>query len=310
MEEMLYISSELENEIYKSEYSDNNIKNIVFPILKDPTIEPKKRHRKGKNGPDSRNFKCSICQKTYLSSAALKNHKKIKHNYGKEIDKKGRGRPKKDLLETNYINNMKEKFTKFFDDSENKKLNNDLNNISFVKNIFNDLYMKYKKELFNRIDDIEKYNFYKLVIDNLEKENPNLEKKSYFSMINCIKADSIVDKPSIDEVFFLYIKLIYSKINKDYFSFVVKSLIIFREYINNVKKDSINTKFINENKKEYTQIYDSEIIPDLLNNFLMDFMESNNYFSFDKEEVITLLEYFCFWIYLEGYTNTHISRFE
>ena len=311
MEQMFEISNKLENnKLEDLNKSDKNLIITNLEDLKDSTMEQKKRHRRKKYESDSRNFKCPICLKTYLSSSALKNHKRTKHNNGKDMEKKGRGRPKKDLLENDYINIMKEKFKKFFEDSERQKINNESINIYFVKNIFNDLYMKYKKELFNKIKDIEKYFFYILLIDNLEKENPNLEKKSYFSMINCVKADSIVDKPSIDEVLFLYIKFIYKKINKDYFSFVLRNVIIFREYINKIKKDAINKKFINENKKEYTQIYDSEIIPDLLNDFLMDFMESYNYFNFDKEEVIKLIEYFCFWLYLEGYTNSHITRFE
>lgn len=312
MEDIFSFSNNLENEINKFENSDDNDENIniKIPNLKDSTIEQKKRHRRCKYESGSRNFKCAICLKTYLSSSALKNHKRTKHNNGKDADKKGRGRPKKNDLEKDYITIMKEKFNKFFYDSEGKEIKNDLINLSFVKTVFNNLYIKYKKEIFNKIDNIEKYIFYILVIDNFEKENPSLEKKSYFSMINCIKADSILDKPSIDEVLFLYIKFIYNKISNDYFSFVLKNLIIFREYINKVKSESINKNFINENKKEYTQIYDSEIIPDLLNDFLMEFMESYNYFNFDKEEVIKLIEYFCFWLYLEGYTNSHILRLE
>ena len=174
---------------------------------------------------------------------------------------------------------MKEKLEKFLDDSK-KKLNYHLINISFVKNIFSDLYMKYKKELFNKIEDIEKYIFYKVLIDNLENERPNLEKKSYLLMINCIKADSIIDKPSIDEVLFLYIKFIYNKIDKDYFSFVLKNLIIIREYINRIKKDSINKNLINENKRLYIQIYDSGIISDLFQLFQIKNIIINFYLYF------------------------------
>lgn len=295
----------------KSE-QDENSENCKEPqdIEKNPKNEQIKRHRRGKNEADSRDFKCPECQKCYFSSSALKNHRKNKHDFGKEAEKKGRGRPKKEFLENDTFNIMKDKYDNFFKDKERKRTSNDKIDLSFIKNIFKDLHLKYKKELFNEINDIEKNTFYKLVIDNLEKETPNLENKSYFSMINCPKADSIVNKPSIDEVFFIYIKYLYNKVNKDYICLVLKYIIIFREYINKEKNDCINKEFITENKKEYTQIYDAEIIPDLFNDFLMDFMETHNYFSLDKNKIIELIEYFCFWLNLEGYTNSHISKSE
>ena len=295
----------------KSEQAENS-ENCQDPqdIEKNPKNGQIKRHRRGKNEADSRDFKCPECQKCYFSSSALKNHRKNKHDFGKEAEKKGRGRPKKEFLENDTFNIMKNKYDNFFKDKERAKTSNDKIDLSFIKNIFKDLYLKYKKELFNEINDIEKHTFYKLVIDNLEKETPHLENKSYFSMINCPKADSIVHKPSIDEVFFIYIKYLYNKVNKDYICLVLKYIIIFREYINKEKNECINKKFITENKKEYTQIYDAEIIPDLFNDFLMDFMETHNYFSLDKNKVIELIEYFCFWLNSQGYTNSHISKSE
>lgn len=296
------------NNISKNVDTNLTISNNIINIQKESKEVDKKRHRREKKDEDSRNFKCQECQKSYFSASALKEHRKRKHNNNNDLDKKGRGRPKKELLENDNLNIMKDKYDKFWEDAENKKKNIEEIKLSFITDIFNDLYSKYKKELFDLIDDIEKYTFYKFVINNLEIEKPNLERKSYFSMINCPKADSLVDKPSIDEVFFLYIKYLYNKINKDYFSFALKYIIIFRKYINMEKKDAINKKFLTEQKKEYTQIYDAEIIPDLLNDFLIEFMEQYNYFSLDKEKIIEIIEYFCFWLYLEGYTNSHISK--
>lgn len=291
----------------KNDDTNLKISNKDISSKKESIELGKKRHRRGNKEQDPRNFKCLECQKSYFSASALKAHRKRKHNNNIDFDKKGRGRPKKELLENDSLNVMKEKYAKFFVDAENKKNFEEIN-LSFIKNIFNDLYIKYKKELFDLIDDLEKNNFYKFIIDNFELEKPNLEKKSYFSMINCPNSDSIVDKPSIDEVFFLYIKYLYNKINKEYFSIVLKYIIIFREYINKEKKNIINKNFLTENKKEYTQIYDAEIVPDLLNDFLTEFMEKYNYFCVDKEKIIEIIEYFCFWLYSEGYTNSHISK--
>jgi hypothetical protein len=53
------------------------------------------RRRRSKNDPEGRNFKCDECGKCYLSIPALTMHKKTKHNYGADGEKKGRGRPRK-----------------------------------------------------------------------------------------------------------------------------------------------------------------------------------------------------------------------
>ena len=271
----------------------------------------KKRHRRSKFESNSRDFICPECQKCYLSSSALKNHRKNKHDYGIDDEKKGRGRPKKELIKTDYMNNTKEKYEKFFNIQDNTFTNNDKEiNIDFIKSIFNVLFDNYKNELYNINDNIENNSFYNLVINNWNNSNNNLEEKSYRSMINCIQGEEILNKPPIDTVFFLYMKYLFNKVNKDYFTLCVKYLIIFREYINREKKEEINKKYIDENKKEYTQIYNAEIIPDLFNDFLIDFMESNNYFGLDKDEIIKIIEYFCFWLNLEGYTDSHISKIE
>jgi hypothetical protein len=56
-----------------------------------------KRKRRSKNDAEGRSFKCSECGKSYLSQPALTNHKKSKHNYGLNGEKKGRGRPRKNV---------------------------------------------------------------------------------------------------------------------------------------------------------------------------------------------------------------------
>ena len=49
-----------------------------------------KRHRRGKSISDLRDFKCPECLRTYLSASALKNHRRMKHNFGIENEKKGK----------------------------------------------------------------------------------------------------------------------------------------------------------------------------------------------------------------------------
>jgi hypothetical protein len=57
-----------------------------------------KRKRRSKNEKDGRNFKCEICEKSYLSQPALTNHKKSKHHQNDPEFKRGRGRPRKYVI--------------------------------------------------------------------------------------------------------------------------------------------------------------------------------------------------------------------
>ena len=77
--------------------------------------EHKKRHRRSKNDNDGRNFKCPDCGKCYLSAPALTNHRKTKHDYGKDGEKKGRGRPRKEPISTNLLEQAEDKYRKFFE---------------------------------------------------------------------------------------------------------------------------------------------------------------------------------------------------
>lgn len=285
-------------------------KNIPQKEINNPETSEKKakRHRRGKSFPDSRDFQCPECSRKYLSSAALKNHRRMKHNYGKETEKKGRGRPKKEFFEEEYINQMENKYNKFLE--EKKKKNKSKVNFGIIKGVFEEMFNNYKNDLFGSKENIEKNTFFNLFKENWEKENPNLDIQSYSSMINCTPSVAIVHKPPIDCIFFQYLKYVSNIINEDYFVFILKFIIIFRQYINKEKNRSINNEYISENKKEYTQLYDSSVIPDFFNDFLVDFMENRNYFLLDKDSTIELIEYFCFWLFKEGYTDSHITKIE
>lgn len=60
-----------------------------------------KRKRRSKNEVEGRSFVCE-CGKSYLSQPALTNHRKTKHDFDKNTEKRGRGRPKKNVI--NLIN--------------------------------------------------------------------------------------------------------------------------------------------------------------------------------------------------------------
>jgi hypothetical protein len=294
----------------KEKESEPNPENISLNSSLSPQKPKTKRHRRRKSIEDSRDFKCPECFRTYLSSSALKNHRRMKHNFGIENEKKGRGRPKKEFLEEEYMNQTRKDYNNFLEEKKKKKEENV--DLSDIKGVFNDMFIRYRNDLFEEVENIEKNTFYNLFKENWEKDNKtisnNLEKESYSSMLNCTPAINIVNKPPIDCIFFQYIKYISNIIEKDYVVFIIKFIIIFRQYLNKEKQGLINSEHINEKKKEYTQIYDASVIPDFFNDFLMDFMENRNYFNLDKDELVKIIEYFCFWLFSEGYTDSHIAK--
>ena len=294
----------------KEKDSEPNPKNISLNSSPSPQKPKTKRHRRRKSIEDSRDFKCPECFRTYLSSSALKNHRRMKHNFGIENEKKGRGRPKKEFLEEEYMNQTRKDYNNFLEEKKKKKEENV--DLSDIKGVFNDMFIRYRNDLFEEVENIEKNTFYNLFKENWEKDNKtisnNLEKESYSSMLNCSPSINIVNKPPIDCIFFQYIKYISNIIEKDYVVFIIKFIIIFRQYLNKEKQGLINSEHINEKKKEYTQIYDASVIPDFFNDFLMDFMENRNYFNLDKDELVKIIEYFCFWLFSEGYTDSHIAK--
>ena len=145
-------------------------------------LKTTKRHRRGKFIEDSRDFKCPECFRTYLSASALKNHRRMKHNFGIENEKKGRGRPKKEFFEEEYVNQMKKEYNIFL---EEKKKRNDVK-IDFVKikGVFEEMFKEYKNDLFGSIENIEKkYNQWEVYLQ-FEQLEYNLSLKNRIGYLN------------------------------------------------------------------------------------------------------------------------------
>ena len=101
------------------------------------------------------------------------------------------------------------------------------------------------------------------------------------------------------------IKDINSKCNKSYFVFAFKFVVLFRECINKFKINEI------EKSKDYTEVYNSDQVPDLCNEFITDFMENADFFGLNsddnKNELIEIIQHFCFWLFDNGYTSSRLT---
>ena len=314
-----------ENPIQNSANIYNQYQNINYPQIDNQNLEKTKRHRRGKNETNERNYRCPDCDKCYLSGPALTTHRKTKHGYGTNGEKKARGRPRKDFSQNINNNNNNNnainisahmKFSSFFMSAIRKppSLDQTINDKTItLEIIIKNLELIFKQcqsELFKNIKDVKEYSFYELIVNNWEKEEPEIQKESYSSIIKNDVASNKIDCPNLDGIFYLYLKSVSKKTNTQYFWFVVKFIVLFREYINFMKKNLVKKEDQTEKNIVYSQIYNAETVPEICNDFFVEFMDKYKFFGLNQMELIELVQHFCYWLYSKQYTQAHLTLLE
>ena len=293
-------NEEISNGIKNSQKNDSNNMN---------SVQKTKRRRRGKDEIMDRNYRCPDCDKCYLSGPALTTHRKTKHGYGTEGEKRNRGRPKKDGQSDNMPITPLDKFNNFFKD-ENRKPDESLNDkiitTEIIKKYMENIFNQCKNDLFQNLENVGKYSFYSLVVENWDKENPFLEKECYRAMQKKDEPLIKIKSFTLDELFFMYLKEFAYKTNKDYFWFIIKFIVLFRECINLLRANFVQNND-DTSKRWYSQIYNAETVPEICNDFFMDFMGPHNFFGMLKTELIELIQHFCYWLFSKQYTQSHLT---
>ena len=301
---------ETKEDLKQKEEKSNEIKNSQKNDSNNINSEQKtKRRRRGKDEIIDRNYRCPDCDKCYLSGPALTTHRKTKHGYGTEGEKRNRGRPKKDGQGDNMPITPLDKFNNFFKD-ENRKPDDSINGIiittEIIKKYMENIFNQCKNDLFQNLENVGKFSFYSLVTENWDKENPFFEKECYRAMPKKEEPLIKVKSFTLDELFFMYLKEFAYKTNKDYFWFIIKFIVLFRECINKLRAEFVQNND-DTNKRWYTQIYNAETVPEICNDFFMEFMEPHNFFGMLKTELIELIQHFCYWLFSKQYTQSHLT---
>ena len=242
----------------------------------------------------------------------MNNHKKTKHpELNATGEKRGRGRPRKYLpnfpgdFETN-------KYDSFFNSSNRKKDETKKWELSTVlHNVFNALFQgEYKDRLFSHPDKIE---------DNVLLNNLLLS-ESNNNVIKCVEKKD----RKCDDVFYEYLMIAQKETNEEYFTLVVKFILLFRECfnVNKKKKEEGNDNNNNNNNNNGSNVNSKlneeatvttlpETLPELCNEFYTDFMESNQFFGInsddEKNEIIEIIQHFCIWLFKNDYTKSKLS---
>ena len=158
----------------------------------------------------------------------------------------------------------------------------------------------------NVILDYEKYNFFKFLIENWNKENFDNDKNSYNKnkdnnkeIINLNGNEISNNKEIADKVFLKYLKDCSFKTNKNYFKNLLTFIILLREGIN----------IINQNNENiiYTENNNCQNIPDYLNDIIEKYFEPNFFFGIEQKELIDIISHFCHWLFINNYTDMKVT---
>lgn len=259
-----------------------------------------------------------------------RNNHKNKNNFKNEVNEN----TEKPDRNCDLIKNLKD-CIEFPIDQFNKKnecLYKDLNLIDNVEDINKTLIRKPQKEKSNFKRLALNKNTEKKIAES-EKNNNSVQSSNINNIINSSFSDSLNDFQSksdnnntnsnyiqknicCDEIFYDYLKSIIKYSNQKYFVFVFKFIIIFRECINTYKNIELENSILvlKENIpldiKEFTQYYDAEQAPELCNEFISEYLQSCDYFGFEKSEIpeiIDIIQHFCYWMYENNYTSSRLS---
>ena len=278
--------------------------------------EGAKRHRRRKDEITERTFQCPDCDKCYLSGPALTTHRKAKHGYEyNNNEKRMRGRPKSEDIHQNPTLIAQNKYISFFKNetrrppSLDQTMNEKTISMEIIKSNLSDIFRQCQNQLFTKYENVEKYPLYQLILENWDKDKPNIEQECFFddnqqSNNGYLKK---IKSPCVDGLCYLYLREFSKKTNKDYFWFIIKFVVLFRECINQKKNNFVRKEVMTDNKKEYSQIYNAEAIPEMCNDFYIEFMEPHEFFGLNQNELIELIQHFCYWLYSNQYTQSHLT---
>lgn len=80
---------------------------------------------------------------------------------------------------------------------------------------------------------------------------------------------------------------------------------MFRECINQIRKGDKSES--DPTYIPFTQINNAEHVPDSCNEFITEFMDPNDYFGLETNELIEAIQHFCYWLYVNQHTTSRLT---
>ena len=244
----------------------------------------------------------------------LKNLKELNLSYNKILDIKILSKLKFENIEILYLRNNNIDYNKYSSIIHNLKFRVQLDYDSTKHENFFDLPQRKSEEgICINIPKLVEKCFNSIYLGSYAK-NLFSKPKSYkgnYILNNLIKNEKVTEKPrehrTCDEVFYEYLSFLKNQVNSNYFLFVMKFIILLREFYDISK----NKNFAEDKKEQVTNKITPEELPDICNDFYCVFLNSNDFFGIntqnDKYEIIDSIMHFCIWLYINGYTRSKLS---
>jgi hypothetical protein len=135
---------------------------------------------------------------------------------------------------------------------------------------------------------------------NILKLDENKENHNFYKclLLYYNQTPSSETPKKADEVFAQYVYDAHCQVSKSYFDFLLKFVILFRHCLN---------VYRGTGTEDFSQVNEADSSPDLCNEFITEFMENNQNFGLDANEVIDLIQHFCYWLYENKYTTSRLT---
>ena len=301
-----------------------------------------KRKRRSKNDFEGRSFKCPECGKSYLSMPALNNHRKTKHDYGKNGERKGRGRPRKEPTvisandinpQTNYSSSVfnlnskisytkiEKKYNHFFEKEHRRTVPNEKIDKQFLEKLLSIIYSFYKDNFYYPNDssqdenEMQIYPYFSYLIntwdtiknlnftEEAENYNENNSNNNINGNISKNRSSTLLKEENQQHIITNNIDKVLLYYMKDCVNRTNKEYYEKLVRFCVLLREGINMLHENEN---YTGEHDCEEIPKMLNKLIKKYFEENSFFGFDTKELIDIISHFCHWLYLNKFTTAKI----
>jgi hypothetical protein len=287
--------------IKKTSYSDDLDKHFFFNQEEDNStniisLKTKKKKRTSIRSESKENH-CIVCNKAYLSYAALYTHRRNKHNVIPIT-----GRP--EIFKLSF---HKQKFHYTNKDEETEPFD--------VYKLLTSIrveFLELAESQFSCFDSL----FY---IENKSERLKRLGENSFLKLLDCylfngnfsieIPAPQEFGKSSVNNVLLIYSSLLLKIVTDDFFlKIMVKFIFFFREYLNisgweylkNLMKYNIIK--IQDFTQEFCLVNSCWEIPHLVNDFVCVFIELNGLQPI-KKEMMDVASNFCHWLLINNLTN-------
>lgn len=124
-------------------------------------------------------------------------------------------------------------------------------------------------------------------------------------------------KTIIDNILVIYLILLVEVTrDKFYMEVIVKFGFLFREYLNMTGWDYylyLNEYGLCDNlniEGEFCAKMNCEEIPELVNDFVLYFLDMEESFSSNRKEIADITQNFCYWLFINGFTNYKLAKLD